>query len=138
MKVVLAATPEQEEHIGELIQHLVTNVLPYYITDEEIESYPLFFFPELHNDLEKMFPLYNGTIKDALAIISSLQTIIILLETVQTEPIEHKHREIFTKNVVLLKEYGFTFPFSMDQFSQEERKQVFFSRYAKATNEYLV
>ena len=138
VKVVLAATPEQEEHIGELIQHLNTNILPYYLTDEEMESFPLFHFPELSNDLDQMFTLYNGTIKEALAIISSLQTIIVCLEAVQTEPIEQKHREIFTKNVVLLKEYGFTFPFSIDQFSQDERKQIVFSRYVRATNEYLV
>lgn len=137
MKVVYASTPEQEDHIGELVQHLLTNILPYYFTDTEIEN--------LENQLSlpadavhDTFTVYNGTLKEAFHIISCLQAIIAVIETIQDEGIELKHREIYKRNVDMLRDFGFSFPFAIEQFTQQTQNPTMLSKFIRASNQYLV
>ncbi|WP_223700911.1 DUF5365 family protein [Sutcliffiella deserti] len=137
MKVVYASTPEQEDHIGELVQHLLTNIFPYYFTDKEIEK--LENQLSLHTEaVHDTFTDYNGTLKEAFHIISCLQSIIAVIETIQHENIISAHREIFKRNVNLLSGFGFSFPYSIDQFEKKTQKHMVLSRYVKSTNQYLV
>lgn len=137
MKVVYASTPEQEDHIGELVQHLLTNILPYYFTDKEIEN--LENQLSLHTGaVHDTFSDYNGTLQEAFRIISCLQSIIAVIETTQDEDIIHEHREIYTRNVNMLRDFGFSFPFSLDQFKQKVQKNLVLSRYTRPSNQYLV
>ncbi|CAG9621781.1 DUF5365 family protein [Sutcliffiella rhizosphaerae] len=132
MKVVHASTPEQEDHICELIQHLLTNILPFHFTDQEIEV-------TLHTGtVYDIFSNYNGTLKEAFQIISSLQTIIAVIETVQKEEIRNKHIELFKRNVNMLIDFGFTFPYALNQFKQRDMTGSFFSKFMRASNQYLV
>jgi hypothetical protein len=137
VKVVYASTPEQEDHIGELVQHLLTNILPYYFTDKEIEN--LANQLSLHTGaVHDTFSDYNGTLKEAFHIISCLQAIIAVIETIQEEDLLSKHREIFKRNVTMLREFGFSFPFSIDQFTQKSNNENIFSKFMRPSNQYLV
>ncbi|KPB03154.1 MULTISPECIES: DUF5365 family protein [unclassified Bacillus (in: firmicutes)] len=137
MKVVYASTPEQEDHIGELVQHLLTNILPYYFTDKEIEN--LAQQLSLHTgEVHDTFSDYNGTLKEAFHIISCLQAIIAVIETIQEEDLLTKHREIFKRNVNMLREFGFSFPFSIDQFVQKPSKPNIFSKFIRPSNHFLI
>ncbi len=129
MKVVYAATPEQETHIEELVEYIYGEIFPRYFTDEEIvklENLNVL----VHNDDN-----YNGTLKEAFQLISSLQALIAVVETVKDEEILLSHREIFEKNVKTLDEFGYSFPFNIEQFSAP--KEEIISKFSKAANVYL-
>ncbi|QOR67265.1 YhcU family protein [Cytobacillus suaedae] len=130
MKVVYAATPEQETHIEELVEYIYGEIFPRYFTDEEIvklESLNVL----VHNDDN-----YNGTLKEAFQLISSLQALIAVVETVKEEEILLSHREIFEKNVKTLDEFGYSFPFNIEQF-RAQKDELSISKFAKPTNLYL-
>ncbi|MGM0837856.1 MAG: DUF5365 family protein [Bacillota bacterium] len=137
MKVVYASTPEQEDHIGELVQHLLTNILPYYFTDKEIEN--LESQLSLHTGaVHDTFTVYNGTLKEAFHIISCLQAIIAVIETIQDEGIKLKHRELYKRNVNMLLDFGFSFPFAIEQFTQQTKNPTVLSKFIRASNQFLV
>lgn len=137
MKVVYASTPEQEDHIGELVQHLLTNILPYYFTDKEIEN--LESQLSLHTGgVHDTFTVYNGTLKEAFHIISCLQAIIAVIETIQDEGIQLKHRELYKRNVNMLRDFGFSFPFAIEQFTQQTKNPTMLSKFIRASNQFLV
>lgn len=137
MKVVYASTPEQEDHIGELVQHLLTNILPYYFTDKEIEN--LESQLSLHTGgVHDTFTVYNGTLKEAFHIISCLQAIIAVIETIQDEGIKLKHRELYKRNVNMLRDFGFSFPFAIEQFTQQTKNPTMLSKFIRASNQFLV
>ena len=127
--MVYAATPEQESHIEELIHYIYCEVFPLYFSDEEIMK-----LEELkvltHNE-----DYYNGTLKEAFQLISSLQAVIAVVETVKHETVLRNHREIFEKNVRTLDEFGYSFPFTIDQFTFTKEETL--SKYSKAANHYL-
>jgi len=137
VKVVYASTPEQEDHIGELVQHLLTNILPYYFTDKEIEN--LESQLSLHTGgVHDTFTVYNGTLKEAFHIISCLQAIIAVIETIQDEGIKLKHRELYKRNVNMLRDFGFSFPFAIEQFTQQTKNPTMLSKFIRASNQFLV
>jgi hypothetical protein len=137
VKVVYASTPEQEDHIGELVQHLLTNILPYYFTDKEIEN--LESQLSLHTGaVHDTFTVYNGTLKEAFHIISCLQAIIAVIETIQDEGIKLKHRELYKRNVNMLRDFGFSFPFAIEQFTQQTKNPMMLSKFIRASNQFLV
>lgn len=137
MKVVYASTPEQEDHIGELVQHLLMNILPYYFTDKEIEN--LESQLSLHTGaVHDTFTDYNGTLKEAFHIISCLQAIIAVIETIQDEGIKLKHRELYKRNVNMLRDFGFSFPFAIEQFTQQTKNPTMLSKFIRASNQFLV
>ena len=130
VKVVYAATPEQETHIEELVDYIYGEIFPQYFSDEEIvelESLNVL----VHNDDN-----YNGTLKEAFQLISSLQALIAVVETVKEEEILLSHREIFEKNVKTLDEFGYSFPFNIDQF-RAPKEDVSISKFVKPANLYL-
>ncbi|KAA0547385.1 hypothetical protein FZW96_10965 [Bacillus sp. BGMRC 2118] len=131
MKIVTASTPEQENFIQELVNYMYTEVFPYYFSDSYIK--------ELEN-LNVLKPtsddLYNGTLKEAFQLISGMQALICVIETVRTEEIAEHHREIFDKNVMILEEYGYKFPFTIEHFRTILQETI--SSYSKPTSSYLM
>ena len=131
MKIVTASTPEQENFIQELVNYIYTEVFPYYFSDSYIK--------ELEN-LNVLKPtsddLYNGTLKEAFQLISGMQALICVIETVRAEEIAEHHREIFDKNVMILEEYGYKFPFTIEHFSTILQDAI--SSYSKPTSSYLM
>jgi hypothetical protein len=131
MKIVTASTPEQETFILELIDYMYTEVFPQYFTDEYIKE-----LKDLHVLLPVNTDLYNGTLKEAFQLISGMQALIAVIETIKTEEIGDHHREIFAKNTLILEEYGYKFPLEIDHFMRVKEESI--SLFAKPTSQYLM
>jgi hypothetical protein len=132
VKIVFASTPSQEEEIRGLVRYIYSTVFPLYFTDEEIKEF------------EQLKVLYTSvshfedfsTLKDAFQVMTSIQTLISILES----PTLYDHYEtLFNKNVTNLQEFGLFFPFEFCQFvDAKNMKNSMFSVYTKAANELLV
>ncbi|WP_142255317.1 DUF5365 family protein [Bacillus sinesaloumensis] len=132
MKIVVASTPEQEHHITELIDYMYSSIFPNYFEDEYIGK--LEEWNVLTPKEEDAY--YNRTLDKAFKVISSLQAIIAVLETIQEEGCQENHEDIFTKNVKILNDYGYLFPFKIEEFQRENNTQSL-SKYSKPANQYL-
>ncbi len=131
MKIVTASTPEQESFIQELVSYMYTEVFPYYFSDKYINE-----LEALNVLIPEEQGLYNGTLKEAFQLISSLQSLIAVIETIKTEEIGENHREIFEKNTTILEEYGYKFPLTIDHFKRLKDDSV--SLFTKSTSQYLM
>ncbi len=112
MKVVYASTPTQAEKIDELIQTFYSAVFPYYFSDDEVQHFSS--LKVLHPTPEQMDRI--GTLKTSYQVITSLQTIISILEVPQNK---NKYKQIFEKNVNILEEFELFFPFQLENFKEE-------------------
>lgn len=131
MKIEYASTPEQEHHISELVDYIYSSIFPIHFSDDYIMK--LCELKVLTPKEEDMY--YNSTLSKAFHVISSLQALIAVIETVQCEEIKDNHEEIFEKNVNTLSEYGYSFPLKLEEFSCV-RAEVF-SQFSKPTNHIL-
>jgi hypothetical protein len=131
MKIVTASTPEQENFITELVKYMYTEVFPYYFTDSYIKE-----LEDLHVLKPNDDALYNGTLKEAFQLISGMQALICVIESVRTEELNEHHREIFDKNTAILEEYGYKFPFNIDHFCTLRQDPI--SCYSKPSSHYLM
>ncbi|MED3977394.1 YhcU family protein [Priestia megaterium] len=113
MKIAQAAPPEMENYIEELTEQLRYDLLPRYVSVDKLNP------DELLNPDYCTDHLYNGLLDEALQVISSLQTIIAVIEVIQHRPIEESDCEQFEKNIAILKKYGFLFPVSIECFAKE-------------------
>ncbi|MFE8703145.1 YhcU family protein [Cytobacillus sp. FJAT-54145] len=132
MKVVFASTPDQEEEIKVLVSQFYMTIFPLYFSDKDIKEFER--LKVLHTSTRHFE--YFGTLKEAYQVITSLQTIISILESSEPQP---KYKSLFQKNVRILKDYGLFFPFDFNQFLEAKNiKNDVFSVYTKAANELLV
>lgn len=132
MKIVFASTPDQEEMIKELIRTFYRDVFPLYYSDKDINEFEK--LKVLHTSTRHFE--YFGTLKEAYQVITSLQTLISILQS--QEP-QRKYKDIFQTNTEILKEYGLFFPFDYEHFLEARSiKDNVFSIYTKAANELLV
>ena len=130
MKIVFASTPDQEEKINELIKTFYREIFPLYFSDKDIKKF------EESNVLNNETAQLDGTLKEAYYLIASLQTVLSILES---SHLSYAHQGLFERNVETLREYGFNFPFSYDQFVHaRQTKTSFFSTYTQAANQLLV
>lgn len=134
MKVVYAATNEQEEKIKELVEYIYYHVFPYYFSDEKI----LQFQNEKVLHISEMNINFVDTLKDGYQVIASLQTIISILESLQFKKLPSKYTVLFEINAQTINEYGLIFPFSFYQFIEGKDRKNVFSMYMTAENEYLI
>lgn len=134
VKVVYASTKEQEEKIQELVHYMYSDIFPQYYLDEEIESFEN--MDVLH--MTKSHYEYVGTLKDAFQVISSLQTIISILEVQNREVVHEKYEDIFDENVRIIQDFGLSFPFSFQHFRSVKRSENGFSTYVRPANELLI
>lgn len=131
MKIVHASTPEQEQHIEELVGYIYSEILPRYFNDQEIANF---------HDLNILEPSaeqihYNSTLKTAFQIISCLQAIIAIIEAAKEEGIEKRHSSIYEKNIEMLNLYGYCFPFTLSHFTGSKSENL--SKYTRPMNRYL-
>jgi len=132
LKIVFASTPGQVEKVEELAQYFYTNILPMYFSDEDIREF------EKHEVLNTTKELNDNfsTLGEAFRVITSLQTIISILES---GDFEDKYLDVFEKNAKTLRTYGIYFPFHYHQFIDAlDKESDYISIYSKAANEYLV
>ncbi|WP_018664097.1 DUF5365 family protein [Heyndrickxia acidiproducens] len=130
MKVVFASTEDQIEKIEELVQYMYTEVFPKYFNDEQIVEYQASNVLSLSDSPYKQI----GTLKEGYQIISSLQTIISILEAKEKK--KQYYIELFEFNKYFLEQNGLHFPFSFSQFSIEKNNG--FSIFNKAANRLLI
>jgi hypothetical protein len=131
VKILLASTEEQEDTIQELIKYIYCTIFPRYFTDDEIEEFEN--LEVLHTDTEHT--KYNGTLKEAFQVISSLQTLISLIEA---DSSESDYEEMYEHNLYILKSFNLFFPFELDHFRKSFDCQDKLSLYARPANQLLV
>lgn len=128
MKIVFASTPSQAEEINGLVRYIYSNIFPRYFTDEEICQF---------EQLKVLHPSEEfDTLKDAFQVMTSIQTLISILEFSQ---FDEQYSIIFNKNVKSLQEFGLFFPFEYEHFTEGKiTKTTMLSIYSNADNELLV
>lgn len=132
VKVVFASTPDQQEKIMELIRQLYSDVFPNYFSDDEIAKFER--LNVLHISSSQFEKL--DTLKDAFQVITSLQTLISILES---ESLDEQYIETYYKNISILEQYGLNFPFEFQQFVDLKiTGNNELSIYSKAANELLI
>lgn len=130
MRVMNAATREHEEYIESLIQHFYSEVFPRYFDDEQIREFERLQILSLPNER------YNGTMREAFQMISSLQLLLTVIECIEANGINEEYRNVFERNVRLLGQYGVAFPFTIDQF--REKRRFIFSMYSPPQSDWLM
>ncbi|MCA1061856.1 YhcU family protein [Rossellomorea aquimaris] len=131
VKVLLASTHEQEDKIQELIQYMYCTIFPDYFTDDEIEQFEE--MQVLHTTTRNFE--YFGTLKEAFQVISSLQTLISIVESGVKKDV---YEDMFYHNARILQGFGMFFPLSYDQFSTEPACKHSLSIYSRADNHLLI
>jgi hypothetical protein len=132
VKIVFASTPDQVEKVEELVQYFYSEVLPLYFSDKDIQEFDKQKVLHTTKDQYENF----DTLGDAFRVITSLQTIISILES---RNLSDEYLEIFDKNAQILWEFGIYFPFQFKQFIDarlEDNDCI--SIYSKAANNFLV
>ncbi len=114
MKIVFASTPGQEKKVEELAQYFYSEILPLYFNDEDILKFEE--LKVLHTSRED-FDNFS-TLGEAFRVITSLQTVISILETKKNP---ERYKPVFQKNAETLREYGINFPFDYNQFLEAKR-----------------
>lgn len=131
MKVVVASTPEQESHINELIDYMYSSIFPVYFDTTYLKM-----VEEMNVLAPKEEDLYyNQTLDKAFKVISSLQAMIAVLDTVRYEGFQEEHQEIFNRNAKILNEYGYFFPFTPEEFKTLSHIEA--SKFSKPVQRYL-
>ncbi|HZH59128.1 MAG TPA: DUF5365 family protein [Metabacillus sp.] len=134
MKVVVASTNEQENHIAELVEQLYTDIFPRFFPDEKImELKKLNVLQPQASD-----QMYNATLKDAFQIISSLQALVAVLDLLQDGKHEDEYKDIFERNTKNLNDYGYFFPLTFSQFKDAESQEGQFSQFIRPANQYMI
>jgi len=129
VKVAFASTEDQIEKIEELVQYMYQEVFPTYFTDRQILDYKSKKVLYLANNPFKQV----NTLKDGYQIISSLQTIISILELKRDS---HHYEQLFQFNKYFLEQYDIYFPFEYEQFTRKTRMSI--SMFEKAANDLLI
>jgi Family of unknown function (DUF5365) len=132
MNTAYAATKEQEGYIHYLVNYFYTNIFPYYFADEQIHEFEKWQVLSLQEKRVK----YNGTTKEAFQIISSLQSLITVIEYVGKSGDCGRYRDVFQRNVELLRRYGIMFPFAIEQFAAKQHYPC--SMYLPSQSEWLM
>ncbi|MEH7117916.1 YhcU family protein [Neobacillus vireti] len=128
MKIVFASTPSQEQEINELVRYVYSNIFPQYFSDEEISQFEELKVLDTSLDF--------NTLKDAFQVMTSIQTVISILEST---PLDEQYEVVFNRNVATLNEFGLFFPFDFEQFMEgKSLKSSMLSIYTKADNELII
>lgn len=109
MKVVIAATEEQENYMEEMISKFYSHIFTRSYKAGEIAAF------KKQGVLDLSESQYNGTMEEALQIISCLQTVYILLEKYGTpEKLNELDFHRYEWNCGKLQSFGLHFPYSGD------------------------
>lgn len=113
VKVVFAATTEQEEQIEALVDKMFHHVLPHYFSEKELQTF---------GDMNILKPTEKcmETLGDAYSVLASLQTLMHLLEDAG---LKKEHCELFKRNTEILNRFDISFPFSFHHFLPEQTKE---------------
>lgn len=117
MKVVIAATEEQQTYIDEMISKFFSHIFPRSFTANEIAAF------KKHGVLHLSESQYNETMDEALQIISCLQTIYILLdENGSPQKLNELDLHRFEWNCSKLRSFGLHFPYPSETIHSGKRQ----------------
>ncbi|KIL73003.1 DUF5365 family protein [Bacillus badius] len=133
MKVIIASTIEQEERIKELVGQLKEEIFPRFFEKEELQSMYNFGILQL---TEYHFQRFDN-LQDAFQVISSLQTIISILETDEPAELPVHYQEMFERNTLILQEFDIDFPFFLSHFTHKKTPASYLA-FAIPANTYLI
>ncbi|MBU8683152.1 YhcU family protein [Bacillus haynesii] len=108
LRIVKAATEEQEIYIEELVSELY-QIFPLYLNKQKIKELKKQGVLELKEDV------YKGTLDEAFQIMTSLQLIHALLTKAKRRWVL-KDRDLFDKNCRKLNDCGLYFPLTSADF----------------------
>ena len=91
------------------MEYFYTSIFPNYFSEEDVTKFEKMNFLNVLGKNE-----LNGTLKESYQIISSLETLIFLIESNGLE--KNKYQQMYERNVQILEELGLSFPFSHEQF----------------------
>ncbi|MRX71569.1 hypothetical protein GJU40_05185 [Bacillus lacus] len=133
MKIIIASTEEQERYIEELVNTMYNKVFPMYFSEELIAKL---------EELSVLRPsgsdsYLNSTLDQAFKIMSSLQTLICVLEHSNSIE-ENEYKKMFEKNKQTLEEFGYSFPLKMEHFLEEAVSEEELHHYGKPANKWLI
>ncbi|MGM9923162.1 MAG: DUF5365 family protein [Bacillus sp. (in: firmicutes)] len=116
MKIVFSSTDEQEQEIEKALHNLRSVVLPRYIPNRDLEQYNAIGLLQFSTHGGK----YNGTLKEAYQLMTSLHTITSIIAYINSAVEEEKsqYELLFMRNVEILNDLGLLFPFTFNCFSQ--------------------
>lgn len=134
MKIVVASTEEQERHIEELVEQIYTEIFPKFFPDQEI----MILKGQKVLQPQATDQMYNGTLKDAFHIISSLQALIAVLDHIDEFKQDQEYQEMFERNSSNLNEYGYFFPLAFSQFKEAKSQEGKFSQFIRPANSWMV
>ncbi|MCI3984393.1 YhcU family protein [Bacillus vallismortis] len=110
VRIVNAATAEQESFIKELSMKLFHDVFPLYFSELDIQRFKKKGVLSLNNNHD-----YQGTLKEAFQIMACLQMIHIILT--KPSPLNDVNNQaVFEKNSKMLNDFGINFPFAFSDF----------------------
>lgn len=115
--MVFAATDEQEQQIKELLFHLRTNILPDYVSSQELNQYDDMGLLEFSSHDCK----YHGTLKEAYQVMTALKMLISIIEYVNKSKDVSQYEELFIRNVTILNDYSLFFPFTIQCFKEKQK-----------------
>lgn len=136
MKIVFAATTEQEEVIEQLISNLRSNILPMCVSEMDLKTYTemglLQFSRHSH--------LYNGTLREAYQVMTALQTIIFIIEAVNDDPEVAiiQYLDLYMNNVSIITNFGLFFPFQLCSFQKKGISKEFIPLYSQSINQLIM
>ncbi|WP_338023162.1 DUF5365 family protein [Bacillus ectoiniformans] len=127
--MLVASTIEQEDKIIELVRQIKEQIFPHYFSEAELRQWEEIGVLSLGASQFEYF----GTLRDAFLVITSLQTIISILETKQLESLSSHYKDMFLHNAETLQRYEICFPFTLDQFSIQSNSFPLYSQHHSAT-----
>ncbi|MBW7650921.1 DUF5365 family protein [Anoxybacillus sp. ST4] len=130
MKTVYVATEGQKQYICSLIEHFYTCMFPKYFTDNEIETFQSLGILQFEPST------YDGTLKEAFAIISALQSLQVIIDYVSFHHLSDHYEHLFQRNVEQLEQHGISFPLTLGHFLH--KKDEYVSMYTKPVHAWVM
>ena len=128
MKVVYAATAEQESEIEKLLYCLRHEILPFYFDEtvlKQQDEMGLLILQEQNH-------LYNGTMSEAFRVMAALQIISLIITESHSGTLQSSinQRSRFEENKKILAYYGLFFPFEYESFVDSPLNTSMFAGYS--------
>lgn len=129
MKIITASTPEQQEYVMHMTNHLYQNIFPYFFNKDHMASLH-------HSGVMNAQGIEEYSLQDILEVTAALQTIEAVLECLLEGNDELHHAERFEENRRILEKRNWYFPFYYTDFKESLTGNMF--RQVKPDNDWIL
>lgn len=109
MKIVSGGSVKQEEYGKELMREIMEDLLPCFFSTIKWQKLK-------ENGILDPSPIRELSMDELLELIACLQTIKSILEHLKEDHGQKRHKKIFERNSLKLKEFSIEFPFTYKDF----------------------